>query len=150
MTRPRNPSAQTWPLVKRAQLACALLAARDERAKIRENWVAACRQAAAAEPANLRLEHLLARALSSTGRRDEAIVLWRELGEQNDADTAFEIYDIYKSYFRSDVNAPQLVTRAEAERQFRDREGGCALAAKDGSQDGDPAAGRWRAECEAN
>ena len=88
----------------------------DERAKIRETWVAACRQAAAADPSNLRLKHVLARSLMATGRRDEAIVLWRELAAHDDADAAFEIYDMYKSYFRSDVNAPQLVTRAEAER----------------------------------
>jgi hypothetical protein len=91
----------------------------DERAKIRETWVVACRQAAAAEPANLRLKHVLARSLTATGRRDEAIVLWRELAEHDDADAAFEIYDMYKSYYRSDVNAPQLVTRAEAERALR-------------------------------
>ncbi len=91
----------------------------DERAKIREAWVAACRQAASTEPANPQLEHVLARAQMSTGRRDEAIVLWRELAEHNDADAAFEIYDMYKSYDRGDVNAPQLVTRAEAERALR-------------------------------
>ena len=91
----------------------------DERAKVRETWVAACRQAAAAEPANLRLKHVLARSLMATGRRDEAIVLWRELAEHDDADAAFEIYDMYKSYYRGDVNAPQLVTRAEAERTLR-------------------------------
>jgi TPR repeat protein len=91
----------------------------DERAKIRETWVVACRQAAAAEPANLRLKHVLARSLMATGRRDEAIVLWRELAEHDDADAAFEIYDMYKSYYRGDVNAPQLVTRAEAERALR-------------------------------
>jgi TPR repeat protein len=91
----------------------------DERAKIRETWVAACRQAAAAEPANPRLKHVLARSLMTIGRRDEAIVIWRELAEHDDADAAFEIYDMYKSYYRGDVNAPQLVTRAEAERALR-------------------------------
>ena len=37
--------------------------------------------------------------------------------------------------------------------QFRDKEGGCALAAraaKDGSKDGDAASARWRAKCGAN
>jgi hypothetical protein len=32
--------------------------------------------------------------------------------------------------------------------QFRDKEGGCALAAR-AAKDGDTAAARWRAECEA-
>ena len=91
----------------------------DERVKIRETWVAACRQAAAAVPANLPLRHVLARALMATGGRDEAIVLRRELAERNDVDAAFEIYDMYKSYHRGDVNVPQLVTRAEAERALR-------------------------------
>jgi hypothetical protein len=43
----------------------------------------------------------------------------RELAAQNDADALFEIFDMYKSYFRSDVNKPQLVKRAEAEQALR-------------------------------
>ena len=39
-----------------------------------------------------------------------------EVNWVSDADALFEIYDLYKSYYRSDVNAPQLVKRAEAER----------------------------------
>jgi hypothetical protein len=36
--------------------------------------------------------------------------------KQNDAAALFEIYSMYNSYFRSDVNEPQLVKRAEARR----------------------------------
>ena len=46
-------------------------------------------------------------------------MLWRELGNQNDAAALYEIYDLYKSYFRSDVNKPQLVKRTEADQALR-------------------------------
>jgi len=46
-------------------------------------------------------------------------VLWRDLAAQNDAAAAFEIYDLYKSYYRGDVDKPQLVKRAEAEAGLR-------------------------------
>jgi hypothetical protein len=36
--------------------------------------------------------------------------------KQNDAAALFEIYSMHNSYFRSDVNEPQLVKRAEARR----------------------------------
>jgi tetratricopeptide (TPR) repeat protein len=91
----------------------------DEQARTRKTWVEVCRQAVALERNDLRLKHVLARALTADGQREEAIGVWRELGEQNDADALFEIYDLYKSYYRSDVNAPQLVKRAEAEQALR-------------------------------
>ena len=91
----------------------------DEQAPTRKTWVEVCRQAVALERNDLRLKHVLARALTADGQREEAIGVWRELGEQNDADALFEIYDLYKSYYRSDVNAPQLVKRAEAEHALR-------------------------------
>ena len=62
---------------------------------------------------------MLARALTADGQRGDAIALWRELGDQNDAAALFEIYDMYKSYFRRAVNEQQLVERAEAERALR-------------------------------
>jgi TPR repeat protein len=91
----------------------------DEQARMRRTWVEVCRQAVALERNDLRLKHVLARALTADGQREEAIGVWRELGEQNDADALFEIYDLYKSYYRSDANAPQLVKRAEAEHALR-------------------------------
>jgi hypothetical protein len=36
--------------------------------------------------------------------------------QETDAAALFEIYSMYNSYFRSDVNEPQLVKRAEARR----------------------------------
>ncbi len=91
----------------------------DERARIRKVWVDVCRQAAASEPTDRHIKHMLARALTANGQRAEAIPLWRELGDQNDAEALFEIYDMYKSYYRSDVSKPQLVKRAEAEQALR-------------------------------
>jgi TPR repeat protein len=91
----------------------------DEQARLRKRWIEVCRQAAASDPANLHWKHVLARALSADGQDAEAIVLWRELAAQNDAGAAFEIYDLYKSYYRGNVNKPQLVKRAEAEAGLR-------------------------------
>jgi len=85
-----------------------------------KQWVDVCRQAAAAEPNNVQIRHVLARSLMATGQRAEAIPLWRDLAAQhNDAAASFEIYDMYKSYYRSDVKEPQLVKRAEAEQALR-------------------------------
>jgi len=91
----------------------------DARARTRKIWVEVCRRAVASDGNNLRLKYVLARALSADGQRAEAIPLWRELGERNDAGAWFEIYDTYKSYYRSDVGKPQLVKRAEAEQALR-------------------------------
>ncbi|MGZ6023245.1 MAG: tetratricopeptide repeat protein, partial [Rhizomicrobium sp.] len=91
----------------------------DEADRTRENWVAVCRQALDADPGNQRIKQVLARSLMANGQRADAIPLWRELADQNNAAAAFEIYDMYKSYFRDDVTAPQLVKRDEAERNLR-------------------------------
>ena len=65
----------------------------DERERTRKKWVEVCRQAVTLESENLRLKHVLARALTADGQREEAIGVWRELGERNDAGALFEIYD---------------------------------------------------------
>jgi TPR repeat protein len=91
----------------------------DGQARVRTAWIASCRRALVADPDNSHLKHLLARALTADGQRGDAIALWRELGDQNDAAALFEIYDMYKSYFRRAVNEQQLVERAEAERALR-------------------------------
>ena len=91
----------------------------DEQARLRKRWIEVCRQAATGDLANLHWKHVLARALSADGQHEEAIVLWRELAAQNDAGAAYEIYDLYKSYYRGDVDKPQLVKRAEAEANLR-------------------------------
>jgi TPR repeat protein len=91
----------------------------DEQARLRKTWIDTCRQAVAIDPDNLQLRHILARALTADGQHEEAIALWRDLGSHNDAAALYEIYDLYKSYFRSDVNKPQLVKRLEAEQALR-------------------------------
>src|SRR5262245_13300531 len=87
--------------------------------RVYKQWVDVCRQAAAAEPDNLQIRYILARSLMATGQRAEALPLWRDLAIHNDEAEALEIYDMYKSYYRSDVNKPQLVKRAEAEQGLR-------------------------------
>ncbi len=57
----------------------------------------------------------MARAAS----RAEELALLREMATQGDAESYMDIYEIYKSYFRSDVNKPQLVNHAEGERSLR-------------------------------
>ena len=91
----------------------------DEQARLRKRWIEVCRQAAASDRANLHWKHVLARALTADGQHEEAIVLWRELAAHDDAGAAYEIYDLYKSYCRGDVNKPQLIKRAEAEAGLR-------------------------------
>lgn len=91
----------------------------DQHEQVYKHWVEVCRQALAGDPDNMNLKHILGRSLMATGQRSEAVKIWRELGAKNDAAALFEIYDMYKSYYRSDVNAPQVVTRAEAEQSLR-------------------------------
>jgi tetratricopeptide (TPR) repeat protein len=91
----------------------------DQHERVYNHWVEVCRQAMADDPDNLNLKHILGRALMATGQREEAITIWRKLGEKKDAEALFEIYDMYKSYYRSDLDKPQLVHRAEAEQSLR-------------------------------
>ena len=91
----------------------------DAQDAARVAWVAVCRQALVGASGDAHLKHLLARALTANGQREEAIVLWRELAEANDAEAASEIYSLYNSYYRNDVSAPQLVKRDEAEKALR-------------------------------
>jgi lipoprotein NlpI len=91
----------------------------NEHERVYNQWVEACRQALASEPDNMQLKHVLGRALMATGRRPEAIKIWRDLGDKKDAAALHEIYEMYKSYDRSDIDKPRLVERAEAEQALR-------------------------------
>jgi TPR repeat protein len=94
----------------------------DDQAAFRKglaNWLAVCKQAVLDDPADPRIKVSLARALSADGQRAAAIPLLRAAGEQGDAEALYEIYEAHKSYDRSDVARPQLVTRPEAERSLR-------------------------------
>jgi TPR repeat protein len=90
----------------------------EEREQGRKAWLAACREAVATDSGD-KLKRILARALGSLGMREEEVPLLRELAERGDGSAAYEIYDTYKSYYRSDVNKPQVVKRAEAEAMLR-------------------------------
>ena len=91
----------------------------DAQERNRKLWIEACKQALALEPDNKRLQSATARAYSADGRKAEALAIWRELGSQGDANALHEIYDVYKSYYRTVSDQPQLVTRAEAEAALR-------------------------------
>ena len=91
-------------------------AARDKALK---RWIEVCKQAADASPDSARLKLALARAYGAAGQRIEEIALLRAAGAQGDAEALYQLYDTHKSYDRSDVGKPQLVTRAEAEQALR-------------------------------
>ena len=92
---------------------------REQRKRANKVWIETCMQAMTTDGGDLRIKRALARSYGVDGQRAEEIKLLRELGAQNHADALFEIYDTHKSYDRSDVNKPQLVTRAEAEQSLR-------------------------------
>jgi len=84
-----------------------------------KSWIEACRQAVRDDAADPRLKVSLAGALSADGQRPEAVALYRAAAAQGDAEASYQLYDAYKSYDRSDVTKPQLVTRGEAELSLR-------------------------------
>jgi TPR repeat protein len=91
----------------------------DEHERVYQHWAEICQQALAAGASDIRVKKATARAFGATGQRAKEIALLREMAAQNDADSYLAIYDMYKSYYRSDVTKPQLVGRAEAERSLR-------------------------------
>jgi lipoprotein NlpI len=91
----------------------------DEHERVYKQWVEVCRQAMKTDADNIRIKKATARAYGATGQRAEEIVLLREMAAQGDAGSYLAIYDMYKSYYRSDVDKPQLVKRAEAEQSLR-------------------------------
>jgi TPR repeat protein len=87
----------------------------DAQWRARRAWVETCRQALAAEPDDKRIKKALGSAFAANGMHAESIALWHELG---DADSMYEIYDVYKSTYRTTARK-QLVKRAEAEQALR-------------------------------
>ncbi len=118
-----------WPRrprkVRPPRSACASMPSRPIRFRgtstsaFTSNGSRSCRQAMTTDAGDIRIRKAMARAFGASGQRVEEIVLLCELAARNDADALCEIYDMYKSYFRSDVNKPQLVKRAEAEQALR-------------------------------
>lgn len=82
-------------------------------------WIDVCRRAIATEPHNKSLSSALARAFSADDRRAEALAIRRTLGRDGDADSLYDIYDTYKSFYRTVDGKPQLVRRDEAEAALR-------------------------------
>ena len=91
----------------------------EEQDRVRRAWIETCRAAVASEPDNRRLQAALARAFNADGRRAEALAIRRELAKAGDADALYDIYDTYKSYYRTVDGKPKLVGREEAEASLR-------------------------------
>jgi TPR repeat protein len=79
---------------------------------------ASCKMAFAAHPDNVHYKVAVARAMP-IAQRSEQLGLLREAAAQDDAETYYEIYESHKSWDQGDLDKPQLVTRAEADRALR-------------------------------
>ena len=91
----------------------------DQHERVYKQWVEVCRQAMTTDGGDIRIKKAMARAFGATGRREEEIVLLREMAVQGDAESYMDIYEMYKSFYRGHVDKPQLVKRAEAEQSLR-------------------------------
>jgi TPR repeat protein len=79
--------------------------------------LAACSEATAAAPDDIRMKVAYARALPHE-ERPQALALLREAAAQNDSEANFEIYESHRSWDHH-LDRPQLVTRSEAEQALR-------------------------------
>ncbi len=91
----------------------------DQHERVYKQWVEVCRQAMTTEAGDIRIKKVMARAYGATGQRAEELALLRDMAAQGDAASYMNIYEMYKSYDRSDVDKPQLVNHAEGERSLR-------------------------------
>lgn len=81
-------------------------------------WLEACRRAADTD-ASARVKRAYGRVLMVVGERKQALPQFRAAAAQNDAAAWYEIYELYRSWERSDPIEQQLVKRAEAEQALR-------------------------------
>lgn len=79
---------------------------------------ASCKMAFAAEPGNVHYKVAVARAMP-IAQRSEQLSMLREAAAQDDAEAYYQIYESHKSWDQGDLDKPQLVTRAEADRALR-------------------------------
>ena len=79
---------------------------------------ASCNMAFAAHPDNVHYKVAVARTLP-LAQRSDALKMLREAAAQDDAEAYYEIYESHKSWDQGDLDKPQLVTRAEADRALR-------------------------------
>ena len=84
-----------------------------------KTWIDSCKQAVEDDGGNARVKVSLAQALSADGQREQSIEQLRAAAAQNDAEALWLLYEAHKSYDRSDLDKPQLITRAEAETSLR-------------------------------
>jgi len=91
----------------------------DQHERVYKQWAEVCSQALKTDGRDIRIRKAAVRAYGASGRQAKELTLLRDMAAQGDAQASMDIYDIYKSYFRSDVNKPQLVDHAEGERSLR-------------------------------
>lgn len=84
----------------------------------KDAWRDACRRAVETD-SSARVKRAYGRVLMAVGDRREALSQFRAAAAQNDAEAWKEIYDLYRSWERSDPIDRQLVKRAEAEQALR-------------------------------
>src|ERR1700754_1167703 len=90
----------------------------DEWERRKARRTASCDIAFAAAPYDLTLKVRVALALPHA-RRAEQLAILREAAAQGSPEAYFWIYESHRSWDRGDLDKPQLVTRAEAERALR-------------------------------
>lgn len=81
-------------------------------------WLDACRRAAETD-AGARVKRAYGRVLMVVGERKDALPQFRAAAAQDDPAAWYEIYELYRSWERSDPIDQQLVKRAEAEHALR-------------------------------
>lgn len=91
----------------------------DQHERVYKQWVEVCREAMKIDGSDSRIKKATARAYGATGQRAEELALLRDMAAQGDAQAYMDIYEMYNSYYRSDVSKPQLVNHAEGERSLR-------------------------------
>ena len=121
-----SPGAAQAPAQSAAAKECLRLDAQpadqipwDQHERVYKQWAEVCRQAMKTDGGDMRIKRATVRSYGASGQQVEELALLREMAAQGDAASYMSIYEIYNSYFRSDVNKPQLVNHAEGERSLR-------------------------------
>ena len=82
-------------------------------------WQETCQQALAANGNDPRIKFALSRVLWLTQGRAAALPLLREAAAQNDTEALLALFNDFNSFDRVELNKPQLISRAEAEKALR-------------------------------
>ena len=94
---------------------------RDDKEALRmqlDAWVATCREATAADPANSKLKVALSRAYWHAVGREASLAPMREAIVQGDTEAMLDLFNDFNSFDRH-LDRPDLIPRDEAERALR-------------------------------